>query len=108
MEIDEKSREFLIFSARLSEVMRTSDERYNALVRRNRLRLVAKDGEIIAKAPPAPTPPPPPVVISEETKRHDYTKFVIRAAELGYKPGWAAYRYKDKYGEWPPAEFRSR
>ena len=25
------------------------------------------------------------------------------ATERGYKPGWAAYKYKEKFGAWPPA-----
>jgi len=24
------------------------------------------------------------------------------AVERGYKPGWAAYKYKEKFGAWPP------
>jgi hypothetical protein len=24
------------------------------------------------------------------------------AAERGYRPGWAAHKYKEKFGTWPP------
>jgi DNA repair protein RadD len=28
------------------------------------------------------------------------------ASERGYKPGWAAYKYKEKFGAWPPCAAR--
>jgi DNA repair protein RadD len=27
------------------------------------------------------------------------------AADRGYKPGWAAHKFKEKFGHWPPARF---
>lgn len=30
-------------------------------------------------------------------------RYMKIAAESGRKPGWAAWKYKDRYGEWPPA-----
>jgi hypothetical protein len=89
------------FSIKLMQIMHRSITEQN----RSHLRLVARDGKIISTPPP---PPPPPLreTATEEKKRADYVKFYMQAAEWGYKPGWAAYRYKDKYGEWPPAEFK--
>jgi hypothetical protein len=28
-----------------------------------------------------------------------------KARELGFKPGYASAKYKDKYGDWPPREW---
>ncbi len=36
-----------------------------------------------------------------EEKRAVYQEFVRQAALKGFKPGWAAYRYKDAFGCWP-------
>jgi DNA repair protein RadD len=27
------------------------------------------------------------------------------ASDRGYKPGWAAYKFKEKFGHWPPSKF---
>jgi DNA repair protein RadD len=27
------------------------------------------------------------------------------AAERGYKPGWVAHKFKEKFGTWPPTQF---
>ena len=36
-----------------------------------------------------------------EDKRAVYLEFVRQAALKGFKPGWAAYRYRDAFGCWP-------
>ena len=36
-----------------------------------------------------------------EEKRAVYVEFVRQAEAKGFKPGWAAYRYKDAFGCWP-------
>ena len=36
-----------------------------------------------------------------EEKRAVYLEFVRQATLKGFKPGWAAYRYKDAFGCWP-------
>ena len=36
-----------------------------------------------------------------EDKRAVYLEFVRQATLKGFKPGWAAYRYKDAFGCWP-------
>jgi superfamily II DNA or RNA helicase len=36
-----------------------------------------------------------------EEKRAVYQEFVRQAALKGFKPGWAAYRYRDAFGCWP-------
>ena len=36
-------------------------------------------------------------------KPHEwYPMLAYIAVERGYKPGWAAYKYKEKFGAWPP------
>ena len=75
------------------------------------LRLVASNGQIVGTPPPPPPRPEREVrneTASEETKRNDYVKLYMKAAEWGYKPGWADHKYKEKYGEWPPKDFRMR
>jgi DNA repair protein RadD len=37
-----------------------------------------------------------------ESKYKWYRMFIWYGKENHYKDGWAAYRYKDRYGEWPP------
>lgn len=36
-----------------------------------------------------------------DQKRRIYQNFEVTADERGFKPGWAAVRYKDIFGEWP-------
>jgi len=43
-----------------------------------------------------------PPEASPEQKAEVYREFLRIAAIKGYKPGWAAYRYKDAFGQWPP------
>jgi DNA repair protein RadD len=38
---------------------------------------------------------------NERMKWHAMLMYI--AAERGYRPGWAAYKYKEKFGTWPPA-----
>lgn len=38
-------------------------------------------------------------------KKADYEAWMEEAQERGFKSGWAAYRYKDEYGDWPPREW---
>jgi DNA repair protein RadD len=41
--------------------------------------------------------------------RERYLDEQLRAArESGRKPGWAAWRYKERYGEWPPSAWWGR
>jgi DNA repair protein RadD len=35
-------------------------------------------------------------------KRHFNAQLLYIARERGYKPGWAAYKFKEKFGHWPP------
>ena len=37
---------------------------------------------------------------NERMKWHAMLTYI--AAERGYRPGWAAYKYKEKFGTWPP------
>jgi hypothetical protein len=32
-----------------------------------------------------------------------YSGLAFIAAERGYKPGWVAHQYKNRFGDWPPA-----
>ena len=44
-----------------------------------------------------------------EDERVDlYRKLLADAESYGYKPGWAAYRYKSKFGHWPEPEIVAR
>lgn len=41
-------------------------------------------------------------VIEKINKRQEwYSGFLYMAAERGYKEGWAAFKYKEKFGDWP-------
>lgn len=42
------------------------------------------------------------VVGLADSKRIAYREWLEEAAVHGRKPGWAAYRYKERYGHWPP------
>jgi ribosomal protein L40E len=44
---------------------------------------------------------------SQVERRAFYREQLRIAQERGYKLGWASYRYKDRYGEWPPQELRA-
>ena len=41
------------------------------------------------------------VVITREKKQEYYSGLLHYARELGYNSGWAAHKYKDKFGMWP-------
>jgi DNA repair protein RadD len=41
----------------------------------------------------------------QEEKREYWNQLCHTAVERGYKPGWAKYRYKEKFGVWPPNTF---
>ena len=43
---------------------------------------------------------------TEEHRRAFYDELVTKAAELGYKLGWAGFRYREEYGEFPPREWQ--
>jgi len=42
---------------------------------------------------------------SEDVRRKFYVEQLVIANERGYSTGWAAHRYRDRYGGWPPREF---
>ena len=44
-----------------------------------------------------------------EDERVDlYRKLLADAESFGYRPGWAAFRYKSKFGDWPEPEVKAR
>jgi superfamily II DNA or RNA helicase len=40
-----------------------------------------------------------------ERKRHFYQQLTWIARQRGYKSGWAAHKFKEKFGDWPPRWF---
>jgi hypothetical protein len=38
---------------------------------------------------------------SHETKQLWYSMFLWQKLQKGYKPGWEAYKFKEKFDEWP-------
>jgi DNA repair protein RadD len=44
----------------------------------------------------------------QDERRQFLQEQTRRALDEGKKPGWAAYRYKERYGEWPPGEWWGR
>lgn len=40
--------------------------------------------------------------ISHDEKKTEFERFRAIGRSRGYKPGWAAYQYKNAFGEWPP------
>lgn len=53
-----------------------------------------RDGELVEVRP-----------ATQEEKRADWDAICKKAIEKGYQPGWAKYRFKEKYGVWPPTSF---
>jgi DNA repair protein RadD len=45
--------------------------------------------------------------IQDERRRY-LAEQTLLAQQTGRKPGWAAYRYKERFGEWPPGEWWGR
>jgi hypothetical protein len=41
------------------------------------------------------------------SKMRFYTEMLHYAYSKGYKPGWVAHKYKDKFGQFPPRAFES-
>ena len=44
--------------------------------------------------------------IASDPRRAEFHRLAQVAKRKGFKPGWAAYKFKDRYGEWPPALWR--
>lgn len=40
--------------------------------------------------------------MTEEQRRTIYWQFLTRARERGFREGWAAHRYRERFGAWPP------
>jgi superfamily II DNA or RNA helicase len=60
--------------------------------------IVTLDGELIEIG--AHLPP------EEQDRLQWYAELLGIAAERRHKPGWAAYSFREKFGHWPPNEFR--
>jgi superfamily II DNA or RNA helicase len=41
-------------------------------------------------------------IVEREEKRQFHAQLVWIARERGYQSGWAAHKFKEKFGEWPP------
>jgi len=44
---------------------------------------------------------------TEQERRSFYINRLVFARAQGYKDGWASWRFKERYGFWPPPSFRS-
>jgi superfamily II DNA or RNA helicase len=44
-----------------------------------------------------------PTVLDPAERARWHSMLVQIGMERGYKPGWAAYKYKEKFGSWPPS-----
>ena len=53
------------------------------------------DGELVEIAPDATT-------IEEQDRAVFYAELRAIGRRRGYKPGWAAVNFKERFGEWPP------
>lgn len=40
-------------------------------------------------------------------RQHFYSELLGYVVEKGYKPGWASYKYKEKFGAWPPSAWNT-
>ncbi len=45
--------------------------------------------------------------VPEDKRRKDYEYWLGEANATGKKPGWAAYQYKENYGDFPPFDWRN-
>ena len=91
--------------ARLAEKLnRLRARTFPKPAQRGHLRLVASNGVVLDEPWMQQTPEESP----ETERRRFYALMLQKAADMGYKPGWAAHRFKDKFGTWPPKEFRSK
>jgi DNA repair protein RadD len=58
------------------------------------LGLVARDRSVVMLSP------------SFTDQRDFYAQLLWIASERGYQPGWAAHKFKEKIGDWPPPTMR--
>jgi superfamily II DNA or RNA helicase len=62
--------------------------------------LIFEDGDLALVLRRSRTAP----AIADPAERMRWHAILAHIAnERGYKPGWAAYKYKEKYGHWPPS-----
>ena len=48
-----------------------------------------------------------PPRLGRSRRQREYRKLRMIAKRRGYKPGWAYYRFKDKFGVGPPEQFEA-
>ena len=46
--------------------------------------------------------------LTTEEKIKVYTGLIAQCKQLGFKPGWSAYQYKDRFGQWPEPEVKAK
>jgi superfamily II DNA or RNA helicase len=61
----------------------------------------AIDGELVEIAPDATT-------ADEQDRAVFFAELRAIATERGYKPGWAAVNFRERYGDWPPRAWNGR
>ncbi len=49
----------------------------------------------------------PPQEATTEERREEYVRLMDVVNNKGFKPGWAAYKFKELFGEWPPWEWKN-
>lgn len=103
--------EIVIWNVSLRRVYRgadTADEHKES--ERDRLLLVAQRkgwsiGWVVKEYKKLFASAPDLSFVATETKRHEYTQLRRLGIERGYKPGFAAVRFKETFGYWPPRDW---
>ena len=68
--------------------------------------VVIRDGKLMEIAPDATSAPMAPPVNIGETMQDWYGGLIYIAVEHGYKEGWAAHKFKERFGDWPEKKLK--
>jgi hypothetical protein len=67
-----------------------------------------EEGELRELKPKPKVRNVPPDFSDEMTRASFYAELKAYGILKGYNPGWAAHKYKEKFGGWPAPQFKSR